>query len=110
MNLVETLPCDLVGNVLTFLPKSNSAQLIVDAYNDGKLKLVYLRRYKVKEGPHKNDLYNTIAPSVLGSMNYGDDDSPLKITRSKVSVGEKKKLGVKPTLWYAEQKDFFEPE
>lgn len=110
MNLVETLPCGLEGNVLAFLPRSNTAQLMVDAYNDGRLKLVYLRKYRVKEGQHKDELYNTIAPSVLGTMSYGDSDSPLKITRSKVSVGEKQKLGIKPTLWYEEQENFFEDE
>lgn len=110
MNLIETLPYGVSGNVLSFLPKSNTAQLMVDASNEGKLNLVYLRKYRVKDGPHKEELYNTIAPSVLGCMNYGDADSPMKITRSKVSVEEKKKLGLKPTLWYVEQENFFEFE
>ena len=34
----------------------------------------------------------------------------MKITRTKVSVGEKKKLGVKPTFWYVDQEHFFENE
>jgi|TARA_B100000768_G_scaffold46038_1_gene44826 hypothetical protein len=110
MNLIETLPNGVCGNVLSFLPKSHTAQLMVDASNEGKLNLVYLRKYRVKDGSHKQELYNTIAPSVLGSMNYGDTDSPMKITRTKVSVGEKKKLGVKPTFWYVDQEHFFENE
>ena len=110
MNLIEKLPYGASGNVFAFLPRSNTAQLIVDASNEGKLHLVYLRKYRVKDGAHKDELYNTIAPSVLGCMNYGDTDSPMKITRSKISPGEKMKLGVKPTLWYVEQEDFFESE
>ena len=110
MNLIEKLPYGVSGIVIAFLPRSNTAQLILDASNEGKLNLVYLRKYKVKDGPQKDELYNTIAPSVLGCMKYGDADSPMKITRSKVSVEEKKKLGVKPTLWYVEQENFFEDE
>lgn len=83
------LPPGVLGNVLTFIPRNETAQLMVDANKQDKLVLKYLRKYKVDEGVYKDELYTTMAPSVTGSNMYGDEDSTMKIIRSKISVGEK---------------------
>ncbi len=83
------LPCGVLGNVLTFIPRNETAQLMMDAHKQDKLVLKYLRKYKVEEGNYKDDLYATMAPSVTGSNMYGDEDSTMKIFRSRISVGEK---------------------
>tara|TARA_B100000482_G_scaffold97081_1_gene69817 strand:+ start:1470 stop:1889 length:420 start_codon:yes stop_codon:yes gene_type:complete len=83
------LPPGVLGNVLTFIPRNETAQLMVDANKQDKLVLKYLRKYKVDEGVYKDELYTTMAPSVTGSNIYGDEDSTMKIIRSKISVGEK---------------------
>ena len=83
------LPPGVLGNVLTFIPRNETAQLMMDAHKQDKLVLKYLRKYKVEEGDYKDDLYSTMAPSVTGSNMYGDEDSTMKIIRSKISIGEK---------------------
>ena len=83
------LPPGVLGNVLTFIPRNETAQLMMDAYKQDKLVLKYLRKYKVEEGDYKDELYSTMAPSVTGSNMYGDEDSTMKIIRSKISIGEK---------------------
>jgi len=83
------LPPGVLGNVLTFIPRNETAQLMMDAHKQKKLVLKYLRKYKVEEGDYKDDLYSTMAPSVTGSNMYGDEDSTMKIIRSKISIGEK---------------------
>ena len=86
---IRDLPPGVLGNVLTFIPRNETAQLMMDAHKQNKLELKYLRKYKVKEGDYKDDLYDTIAPSVTGSNMYGDEDSTMKIIRSRISLGEK---------------------
>ena len=83
------LPPGVLGNVLTFIPRNETAQLMMDANKQDKLVLKYLRKYKVEEGDYKDDLYSTMAPSVTGSNMYGDEDSTMKIIRSRISIGEK---------------------
>jgi len=85
----KELPPGVIGNVLTFIPRNETAQLMVDANKENKLVLKYLRKYKVEEGVYKDELFSTLAPSVTGSNMYGDEDSSMKITRSNISVGEK---------------------
>ena len=83
------LPTGVLGNVLTFIPRNETAQLMMDANKQDKLMLKYLRKYRVEEGDYKDELYTTMAPSVTGSNMYGDEDSTMKIFRSRISVGEK---------------------
>ena len=78
------LPPGVLGNVLTFIPRNETAQLMMDANKQDKLVLKYLRKYKVEEGDYKDDLYSTMAPSVTGSNMYGDEDSTMKIIRSRI--------------------------
>jgi hypothetical protein len=83
------LPTGVLGNVLTFIPRNETAQLMVDANKKGKLVLKYLRKHKVEEGDYKEELFSTIAPSVTSSNMYGDEGSSMKIIRSNISAGEK---------------------
>ena len=89
------LPPGVLGNVLTFIPRNETAQLMVDANKKDKLVLKYLRKYNVDEGVYKDELYTTMAPSVTGSNMYGDEDSSMKIIRSRISVGEKIRMRTK---------------
>ena len=97
VDMVHSLPTGVVGHVLTYVPRHNAAQLIVDAHKNNSLSLVYLRRYKVDEGAYKDDLFGTLAPSVLGRTAYGDENSPMKIHRSRISFGENLKLRLNAT-------------
>ena len=92
---IRELPPGVLGNVLTFIPRNETAQLMMDANKQDKLVLKYLRKYKVEEGDYKDDLYATLAPSVTGSNMYGDEDSTMKIIRSRISIGEKIRMRVK---------------
>jgi hypothetical protein len=83
------LPTGVLGNVLTFIPRNETAQLMVDENKKGNLVLKYLRKYKVEEGDYKEELFSTFAPSVTFSNMYGDEDSSMKIIRSNISAGEK---------------------
>lgn len=92
---IKELPPGVLGNVLTFIPRNDTAQLIVEANKANKLVLKYLRKYKVKEGAYKDELFSTLAPSVTCSNMYGDEGSSMKIMRSKISIGEKIRMRVK---------------
>jgi hypothetical protein len=83
------LPTGVFGNVLTFIPRNETAQLMVDANKKGNLVLKYLRKHKVEEGDYKEELFSTFAPSVTCSNMYGDEGSSMKIIRSNISAGEK---------------------
>ena len=95
MEQIKELPPGVIGNVLTFIPRNETAQLMVDANKTNKLVLKYLRKYKVKEGPYKDEWFSTAAPSVTCSNMYGDEYSCMKIIRSRISIGEKIRMRVK---------------
>ena len=96
------LPPGVIGNVLTFIPRNDTAQLLMNANNNDELTLTYLRRYKVFGGDeifrtqknYKIELYSKLAPSKTGTNLYGDKDSPMKIYRSKISMIEIEKLEI----------------
>ena len=88
----RALPTGVLGNVLTFIPRNETAQLMMEANANDKLVLTYLRKYKVEEGDYKDELYATLAPSVVASNMYGDDESTMKIIRSGISLGEKLRM------------------
>ena len=89
------LPPGVLGNVLTFIPRNETAQLMVDANKKEKLVLKYVRKYKIEEGVYKDELFSTLAPSVTWSNTYGDEDSSMKIIRTRISVGEKIRMRTK---------------
>lgn len=92
---IKELPPELAGYVRTFIPRNETAQLMVDANKQDKLVLKYLRKYKVQEGAYKDELFSTLAPSVTCSNMYGDEGSSMKIMRSKISIGEKIRMRAK---------------
>jgi hypothetical protein len=65
---------------------------MMEANANDKLVLRYLRKYKVEEGDYKDELYTTLAPSVMASNMYGDDESTMKIIRSRISLREKLRM------------------
>ena len=102
---VHSLPFGVIDNVLAFVPPWNTkavglgrhitAQLLLDANKNDQLSLVYLRKKFVQECLRKNEIYNSLAPSVTGSSVYGDDEAPMKIRRTKITVGEKIRMKAK---------------
>ena len=92
IKMVHSLPEGVYGHVLTFIPRNDTAQLIVNAASEDKLVLTYLRRYKVVNEDYKETLYRELAPSVLGKTTYGDDEASMTIIRTKISVGERLRL------------------
>lgn len=89
IDMIHNLPTGVVGNVLTFIPRNDTAQLMVDAAAQDKLNLTYVRKFQIENKLFLDDLYNNIAPSIVGSNVYGDDDAPMNIIRVKISMGEK---------------------
>ena len=80
------LPPGVLGNVLTFIPRNETAQLMLDAYEEDKLVLTHLPEYRVKDGLYKDELFATLSPLVTGKSMYGDEDSRMKILRNKNDV------------------------
>ncbi len=89
VNMVRDLPTGVLGHVLTYIPRNDTAQLMVDAAAQDKLKLTYVRKFQIDNKFYLDILYNEIAPSIIGTNVYGDEDAPMKIIRDKISVGEK---------------------
>ena len=89
ISMIHSLPDGVVGHVLTYIPRNDTAQLIVNASREDKLVLTYLRKYKVTNDEYRERLYREIAPSVIGTSEYGGGDAPMRIIRQKVSVGER---------------------
>jgi hypothetical protein len=89
---VHALPTGVVGNVLTYIPRNHTAQLIYDAWQRGDLHLKYLRRFQIPDDDRNAEIFGSLAPSVCGSTVYGDDDAPMVIIRTHISVGERIRL------------------
>ena len=89
IDMVRDLPTGVLGHVLTFIPRNDTAQLMVEAATQDKLNLTYVRKFQIENKLYLDELYNNIAPSIVGSNVYGDDDAPMKIIRKKISMGEK---------------------
>lgn len=89
IDMVRDLPTGVLGHVLTFIPRNDTAQLMVEAATQDKLNLTYVRKFQIENKVYLKELYNNIAPSIVGSNVYGDDDAPMKIIRAKISMGEK---------------------
>ena len=89
IDMVRDLPTGVLGHVLTFIPRNDTAQLMVEAAAQDKLNLTYVRKFQIENKVYLKELYNNIAPSIVRSNVYGDDDAPMKIIRAKISMGEK---------------------
>lgn len=102
---VHSLPFDVIGHVLNFIPpwktdiigtkRHDVANILLHAHKNDKLCLVYLRKINFRQGRYNTEVYNSLAPSVTGTNVYGDDDAPMQIQRTKISIGEKLRMKVK---------------
>ena len=88
VDMVRNVRTGVLGHVLTFIPRNDTAQLMVDAATQDKLKLRYVRKFQIENKVYLKELYNNTAPSLVGSNVYGDDDAPMKIIRTKIPMGE----------------------
>ena len=90
---IHQLPTGVIGHVLTYIPRNDTAQIIRDAWKNGGLVLNYVRRYQIHCEKHRSELFDHLAPSVCGTNFYGDlDGNNMVIIRSKISIGEKIRL------------------
>lgn len=85
---IHALPDEVIGHVLAYTPRHDTAQILWDASQTDGLHLKYLRRYKVPNDAHKDEIFAHLAPSVCGATVYGDEDAPMCIIRTNISVGE----------------------
>ena len=75
--------------------RHDTAQLLCDAWKEDKLRLKYVRRYMIRGSlVYKDDIFDNLAPSVCSSTVYGDDDAPMCIIRTHISMAERVKLRV----------------
>ena len=72
---VHALPSGVIGHVLTYIPRNDTAQLVHDAWRRGDLRLKYLRRLQISNSDLNAEMLRGLAPSVCGSNVYGDDDA-----------------------------------
>ena len=101
IQMVQNLPTGVIGHVLTFIPRNDTAQLLMDAFEQDKLTLRYVRKFQIVNKKYLEELYNDIAPSIIGTNIFGDDDAPMKIIRSKISMGEKIRMrAISQKQWY----------
>ena len=89
---VHALPSGVIGHVLTYIPRNDTAQLVHDAWRRGDLRLKYLRRLQISNSDLNAEMLSGLAPSVCGSNVYGDDDAPMVIIRTHITVGERLRL------------------
>ena len=74
--------------------RHDTAQLMCDASKHDMLRLKYVRRYMVPNEFHKDDIFAHLAPSVCRSTVYGDENAPMCIIRTHISMGDRIKLRV----------------
>ena len=86
-NKFYDLPDELVREINSFRPRNDTAQIIVDANAQDKLRLNYVIR--TRSNPH---VWQALRPLKIGSNTYGDDEAPMRIIRNNVSYGEKMRL------------------
>ena len=94
-NAIRLLPDDLRRYIISFLPRSKSAELIHNSLTQVRLR--YVRNYKFTHNTMENYKYNVweeLKPSTLQSCFYGDNKH---IVRTHISKGEYirlEKLGI----------------
>ena len=94
INMVRDLPTGVLGHVITFIPRNDTAQLMVDAAAQDKLLLTYVRKFQIHNESYLEELYNYLSPSIIGSNVYGDENAPMKIIRRNITMGEKIRMRV----------------
>jgi len=81
---MENLPNELKREIVKFIPRHDTAQMIYDSSRN--LSLYYVRMYKYEDRPlyHKR-IWEELKPETLKSLFYGDSK---QIIRSNVSKGQ----------------------
>lgn len=116
IDMVRELPDGVLGLVYSYIPRNETAQILVDAFAEDKLKLEYVRYKNTQYGVisynsknpeifnynshHLCDVQNKLRPSITGTNVYGDDDSSMLIFRNNISVGEKIRMKVRFKDYY----------
>ena len=113
---VHNLPFGVLGLVYSYIPRNETAQILVDAFAQDKLKLEYVRHKNTNCGvvsynnknpeiltynsPYLYDVRDKLKPSRTGTNVYGDDNSSMLIFRNNISVGEKIRMKVRFKDYY----------
>lgn len=85
---MEHLPIELKREIVKFIPRHDTAQIIHESRY--LLSLTYVRRFMFEHNPvYEQRIWDELKPVHLRSMFYGDTQ---KITRSKISKGQYIKL------------------
>ena len=93
--LAFEIPEVLVQEIREFMPRHETAQILIDANNADKLKLKYVGMCLNDKNPSckwSAKERRKFAPSIVESTLYGDDDAPMSIMRTNLTVGEKVRL------------------
>ena len=96
--LAFEIPEVLVQEIREFMPRHETAQILIDANNADKLKLKYVGMCLNDKNPSckwSAKERRKFAPSIVESTLYGDDDAPMSIMRTNLTVGEKVRLRTK---------------
>lgn len=92
---MENLPDELKREIVKFIPRHDSAQIIYESRH--YLSLKYVRRYRLLDNPlYEQRIWKELKPTTLGTLFYGDSQ---QIARSDVSKGEHIKLKMLMGNW-----------
>lgn len=81
---MELLPDEIKREIIRFIPRHDTAQIIHDSRY--LLSLKYVRRFMFEDNPiYEQRIWDELKPVHLRSIFYGDTH---KITRSKLSKGQ----------------------
>jgi len=80
---MNTLPNELKREIIKFIPRNDTAQIIYDSRH--LLSLKYVRRFVFDNSVYEDRIWNELKPVQLRSIFYGDTQ---KITRTNISRGQ----------------------
>lgn len=81
---MELLPDEIKREIIKFIPRHDTAQIIHDSRY--LLSLKYVRRFMFEDNPiYEQRIWDELKPVHLRSIFYGDTQ---KITRSNISKGQ----------------------
>ena len=100
VNKVRTLPADIIGHVITYIPRNKTAQIMYEANKNGLLTLKYVRfeNFLVSANEETTNMIVSLAPVSCGSTCYGDCESPMTIHRIDISSVQRISLGFQEYL------------
>lgn len=85
---MEQLPIEIKREIVRFIPRHDTAQIIYDSRNS--ISLNYVRRYNYENYPlYEERIWDELKPEKLNTLFYGDQEM---IVRSNVSKGQHIKL------------------